>query len=352
MRVLLTLATVRARGEAGAATLAFRRPRTAKESTVYRASVATRHLIKIQGVHDTEDASTLPPTFRAEAVELARTSGKGIPQLAANLGIAEQALRGWVKRADSDAGRGPVGELTTDEREELRRLRRENQVLRQEREILRKAAAYFAQETLCAATGSSTRSGPTTPSRSSAGCCGCRGSATRSGRAADLVGCHRRRRARTTVAEPTHTPAPRLVARDSRAMAPDRLRIGDSPDIATAVGGRYLAVLGDVHARRVVGWALADQLRTERALDALALARQARRPSPGRVHHTDRGYRYTAATYQTALAARGLVRSMSRAGACLDNAMGAPLRHAQSRTDRHQDLADAQCGPTGHLRMV
>ena len=88
------------------------------------------------------------PAFRAEAVALARTSGKGIPQLAHDLGISEQPVRGWMKRADIDGGRGQPGELTTAEREELRRLRRENQVHRQEREILRKAAAYFAKETL------------------------------------------------------------------------------------------------------------------------------------------------------------------------------------------------------------
>jgi len=87
------------------------------------------------------------PAFRAEAVALARTSGKGIPQLAHDLGISEQALRGWMKRADIDAGRGQPGDLTTNEREELRRLRRENQVRRQEREILKKAAAFFAKET-------------------------------------------------------------------------------------------------------------------------------------------------------------------------------------------------------------
>ncbi len=89
-----------------------------------------------------------PPAFRAEAVELARTSGKGIPQLAHDLGVSEQALRGWIKRAQIDAGRGQPGELTTAEREELRRLRREVKVLQQEREILRKAAAFFARETL------------------------------------------------------------------------------------------------------------------------------------------------------------------------------------------------------------
>ena len=88
-----------------------------------------------------------PPAFRAEAVALARTGGKGIPQLAHELGISEQALRGWIKRTDIDAGRGQAGELTSAEREELRRLRRENQVLRQEREILKKAAAFFAKET-------------------------------------------------------------------------------------------------------------------------------------------------------------------------------------------------------------
>ena len=88
-----------------------------------------------------------PPAFRAEAVELARTSGKGIPQLADELGVSEQALRGWMKRTDVDAGRGQAGELTSAEREELRRLRWENQVLRQEREILKKAAAFFAKET-------------------------------------------------------------------------------------------------------------------------------------------------------------------------------------------------------------
>ena len=89
-----------------------------------------------------------PPAFRAEAVALARTSGKGIPQLANDLGISEQALRGWIKRAEADAGRGQPGELTTTERVELRRLRREVKVLQQEREILRKAAAFFARETL------------------------------------------------------------------------------------------------------------------------------------------------------------------------------------------------------------
>ena len=140
-------------------------------------------------------------------------------------------------------------------------------------------------------------------------------------RAAGLVGCHRRRRARTTVADPTHAPAPNLVARDFTAPAPDRLWLGDITYLATGEGWLYLAVLLDAHSRRVVGWAMADHLRAELALDALAMALRARRPAAGLVHHTDRGSQYTAAAYQEALAARGLVCSMSRSGDCLDNAM-------------------------------
>ena len=139
--------------------------------------------------------------------------------------------------------------------------------------------------------------------------------------AAGLVGCHRRRRTRTTVADPTHTPAPDLVARDFRATAPDRLWVGDSTYVATAEGWLSLAVLVDVYSRRVVGRAMADHLRAELALDALRMALRARRPGTGLVHHTDRGGQYTAARYRAALAARGVTASMSRAGECLDNAM-------------------------------
>lgn len=87
-----------------------------------------------------------PPEFREEAVHLARESGKPASQIARDLGISYESLRHWVKQADRDAGRRTDG-LTTEEREELRRLRRENRILRMEREILKKAAAFFAKET-------------------------------------------------------------------------------------------------------------------------------------------------------------------------------------------------------------
>ena len=85
-----------------------------------------------------------PEQFRREAVELVRTSGKPIKEIATDLGVTEQSLRTWVKQNEVDVGARPG--LSSDEREELKRLRRENRVLREEREILKKAAAFFAKE--------------------------------------------------------------------------------------------------------------------------------------------------------------------------------------------------------------
>ena len=82
--------------------------------------------------------------FKQEAVALLRSSGRPIPRLAAELGCSSQSLRNWARQIDVDAGRAPG--LTSDERDELRRLRRENRVLTEEREILKKAAAFFAKE--------------------------------------------------------------------------------------------------------------------------------------------------------------------------------------------------------------
>jgi transposase len=87
-----------------------------------------------------------PPEFRAEAVRLYRSSDKSLKTVSDDLGISSESLRAWLKQTDLDTGVRTDG-LTTEEREELRKLRRENRVLKEEREILKKAAAFFAQET-------------------------------------------------------------------------------------------------------------------------------------------------------------------------------------------------------------
>jgi transposase-like protein len=84
--------------------------------------------------------------FKAQTVRLVRESGKSIGTVARELDLTESAVRAWVRQAAIDAGRGRGGALTTTEREELGHLRREVRTLRMERDILKKATAFFAKE--------------------------------------------------------------------------------------------------------------------------------------------------------------------------------------------------------------
>ena len=86
-----------------------------------------------------------PPEFRAEAVQLIRSGAKTIRGLSRDLGVSDQTLRNWLRQTDLDAGRRHDG-LTTAERDELRRLRADNRTLRMERDLLKKAAVFFASE--------------------------------------------------------------------------------------------------------------------------------------------------------------------------------------------------------------
>jgi transposase len=90
--------------------------------------------------------SKYSPEFKRDAVALVHSTGRPINQVARELGLSHETLRSWVKRDRIDQGQGEPGELTTSQLEELRQLRRHVVELEAEREILRRAAAYFAKE--------------------------------------------------------------------------------------------------------------------------------------------------------------------------------------------------------------
>jgi putative transposase len=140
-------------------------------------------------------------------------------------------------------------------------------------------------------------------------------------RAAGVVGCHRRRTTRTTLREPRAVPAPDRVERQFVADAPDQLWTADITYVPTWTGFLYLAVVLDVYSRRIVGWAMADHLRTELVVSALEMALWARRPAHGVIHHSDQGSQYTSLVFGQRCQAAGVVPSMGSRSDCYDNAI-------------------------------
>jgi len=127
-------------------------------------------------------------------------------------------------------------------------------------------------------------------------------------------------RVRTTRVDAALPIAPNRLAQSFETTAMNQTWLGDITYVATAEGWLYLAAVMDLHSRRILGWSTSDLLTTPLALSALQMA-LGRRPSAGNVvHHTDRGSQYASADYRAALAAHGLLASMSRSGNCYDNA--------------------------------
>ena len=115
-------------------------------------------------------------------------------------------------------------------------------------------------------------------------------------RESGLAGVSRRRGTRTTRVDRGHRAAPDRVERQFQADAPDRLWVADISYIPTWTGFVFLAIVLDVFSRKVVGWAMANHLRTELVLEALNMAIAQRRPQ-GVIHHSDKGAQYTSLAF-------------------------------------------------------
>ena len=260
---------------------------------------------------------------------------------------SEQTIRNWVKQADLDEGRRGDG-LTTEARKEMQRLKRDVKRLRMERDILKKAAAWFAKESgsiprrgyafmkanrarfplaaMCRVLGLSPsgyygwlRRQPSARARrdaelkarilaiwiESGGIYGCpqihaallaegervgRKRVTRLMRELGIEGVTRRRfKTGTTKRDAKARPAPDLVKRDFSAKSPDQLWVADITQVPTWAGWLYLAVVLDAWSRRIVGWAMETRMPAELVGNALTMAITCRQPKGPVVHHSDSG---------------------------------------------------------------
>ena len=114
--------------------------------------------------------------------------------------------------------------------------------------------------------------------------------------------------------------APNLLDRNFVAPAPNCVWLADITYVETDQGWLYLATVMDLYSRRIVGWAMADHLRTELPLAALRMAIAAKQPGPGLIHHSDRGVQYASEDYCKLVQSAGFQTSMSRKADCYDNA--------------------------------
>ncbi len=125
----------------------------------------------------------------------------------------------------------------------------------------------------------------------------------------------------TTDSDHNDPVAPNLLDREFRVDVPDRVWVADLTYIWTREGWLYLAVILDLFSRRVVGWSMSKRITSQLTLEALSVALWSRKPSPGLLHHSDRGSQYTCGDYRDVLDEHGVLCSMSRKGDCWDNAV-------------------------------
>lgn len=130
----------------------------------------------------------------------------------------------------------------------------------------------------------------------------------------------KRYRVQTTDSQHDEPIAPNRLAQAPAPTRPDQLWAADITYVATAAGWVYVAAILDLYSRRIVGWAVSQQIDTTLVLSALSMALTHRQPPAGLIFHSDRGVQYASADYRRTLAAAGLVPSMSRKANCYDNA--------------------------------
>ncbi|MEU7305657.1 IS3 family transposase [Streptomyces sp. NPDC007189] len=326
-----------------------------------------------------------PDELRERAVREVRATGRPIAHVARDLGIHKEALRGWVRQAEADAGERD-DRLTTAEHEELKQLRKEVAELRRANEILKAASAFFGSRTrpspdeadqviehlkhkglgvgfACRVLGLSesayyarkkrpksarrlrdeqlmplieqvhAESGGTYGARRITralrrkGVLVARCTVERLMRELGLEGVIRGQRRRTTVPEPSAPRPPDLVDRDFTASRPDQLWVADMTYVRTWSGWAYVAFVLDVYSRMIVGWQVANHMRTELPLDALEMALWRRRikKDSGLIHHSDRGSQYVSIRYTDRLAEIGAAASVGSVADSYDNAMAEAL---------------------------
>jgi putative transposase len=137
----------------------------------------------------------------------------------------------------------------------------------------------------------------------------------------------RRKYKAPTTAGQAQTVAPNQLNREFTVHAPDKVYVGDITYLPTGEGWLYLAVVLDLCSRAVVGWSMANHMRTALVTQALTMAIGQRRPAAGLIMHTDRGSQYGAESYRQLLTQHGMQASMSRKGNCWDNAVAESFFH-------------------------
>ncbi|MFF9403905.1 IS3 family transposase [Streptomyces sp. NPDC014744] len=326
-----------------------------------------------------------PPQFKADAVALYESRPEAtIRSVAADLGVNPETLRNWVRASGASRPRGRRAEASAEPPTALEAenaaLRKKIRELEEEREILRRAAKYFGRgdalvnrfqfvadhqrrygvKRLCTILGiarssfyywcrtavdraarqaadAALASRIRAVHRESDGTYGVprvtaelreggervnHKRVARVMRSISLAGVRLRRRHRTTVADPAAAKAPDLIGRDFTARETNTKYVGDITYLPLESGKfLYLATVIDLASRRLAGWAIADHMRTDLVVDALAAAERTRGSLAGAVLHTDHGAQYTSQAFADACHQAGVRQSMSAIGSSADNAL-------------------------------